>query len=154
MFKIQLPSGVAGIVEADYRRIGKPDLVIVSTNGEGINSELVFPIKQLRHLLRYSHFTLTLFVVRGYSSGSAMQTPEPGEIIRELLAKKQVLQMELRQRAATGSSMYYGSRLAISLLTKADAARVALAAGPGLLVILYSNICTEPIPETTRVSFH
>lgn len=35
MFKIQLSSGVAGIVEADYRRTGKPDLVIVSTNGEG-----------------------------------------------------------------------------------------------------------------------
>lgn len=64
-----------------------------------------------------------------------MQAPEPGEIIRELLAKKQALQMELRQRAASGSSMYYGSRLAISLLTKRGAARVALAAGPGLLVI-------------------
>lgn len=35
MFKIQLSSGVAGIVEADYRRTGKPDLVTVSTNGEG-----------------------------------------------------------------------------------------------------------------------
>lgn len=42
--------------------------------------------------------------------------------------------MELRQRAAMGSSMYYGSRLAISLLTSRGAARVALAAGPGLLV--------------------
>ncbi|KAL6265602.1 hypothetical protein P5V15_002396 [Pogonomyrmex californicus] len=106
MFKIQLPSSVAGLVEADYRRMGKPDLVVVSTNGE----------------------------VRGYSAGSAMQAPEPGEMIRELLAKKQALQMELRQRAATGSSMYYGSRLAISLLTNRGAARVALAAGPGLLV--------------------
>lgn len=42
--------------------------------------------------------------------------------------------MELRQRAATGSSMFHGSRLAISLLTKRGAARIALAAGPGLLV--------------------
>ncbi|EZA50631.1 hypothetical protein DMN91_003536 [Ooceraea biroi] len=106
MFKIQLLSGVAGIVEADYRRTGKPDLVIVSTNGE----------------------------VRGYSAGSAMQTPEPGEMIRDLLAKKQALQMELRQRAATGSSMYYGSRLAVSLMTNRSAARIAFAAGPGLLV--------------------
>ncbi|XP_020285539.1 Bardet-Biedl syndrome 2 protein homolog [Pseudomyrmex gracilis] len=106
MFKIQLSSGVAGIVEADYRRTGKPDLVVVSVHGE----------------------------VRGYSSGSAMQAPEPGEMMRELLAKKQALQIELRQRAATGSSMYYGSRLAISLLTKRGAARVALAAGPGFLV--------------------
>lgn len=63
-----------------------------------------------------------------------MQAPEPGEMMRELLAKKQALQMELRQRAATGSSMYYGSRLAISLLTNRGATRVALAAGPGLLV--------------------
>ncbi|KMQ98241.1 bardet-biedl syndrome 2 protein [Lasius niger] len=107
MFKIQLSSGVAGIVDADYRRTGKPDLVVISTNGE----------------------------IRGYSAGSAIQTPEPGEMIRELLAKKQALQMELRQRAATGSNMYYGSKLAISLLTQRGAARVALAAGPGLLVI-------------------
>lgn len=45
IFKIQLSSGVAGIVEADYRRTGKPDLVVVSTNGEGINLELVFSAK-------------------------------------------------------------------------------------------------------------
>lgn len=69
-----------------------------------------------------------------------MQAPEPGEIMRELLAKKQALQMELRQRAATGSSMYYGSRLAISLLTSRGATRVALAAGPGLLVMNNSNL--------------
>lgn len=35
IFKIQLPAGVAGIVEADYRRIGKLDLVLVSSSGEG-----------------------------------------------------------------------------------------------------------------------
>lgn len=35
IFKIQLSSGVAGIVEADYRRTGKSDLVVVSVNGEG-----------------------------------------------------------------------------------------------------------------------
>lgn len=45
IFKIQLPSGVAGIVEADYRRTGKSDLVVVSTNGEGINLELVYSVK-------------------------------------------------------------------------------------------------------------
>lgn len=37
IFKIQLTSSVAGIVEADYRRTGKPDLVVVSVNGEGMN---------------------------------------------------------------------------------------------------------------------
>lgn len=35
IFKIQLSAGVSGIVEADYRRIGKHDLVVVSVNGEG-----------------------------------------------------------------------------------------------------------------------
>lgn len=34
-FRIQLNAGVAGIVEADYRRTGRPDLVIVSIVGEG-----------------------------------------------------------------------------------------------------------------------
>jgi len=77
---------------------------------------------------------VTFHAVRGYSAGSAMRTPEPGEMIRELLARKQALQMELRQRAATSTSMYYGSRLAISLMTNRRAARIAFAAGPGLLV--------------------
>ena len=45
IFKIQLSSGVAGIVEADYRRTGKPDLVVISTNGEGITLELFFSAK-------------------------------------------------------------------------------------------------------------
>lgn len=36
IFKIQLSSGIAGVVDADYRRTGKPDLVVISTNGEGI----------------------------------------------------------------------------------------------------------------------
>lgn len=45
MFKIQLSSSVAGIVEADYRRTGKPDLVVVSTNGEGMKYH-IFVVKQ------------------------------------------------------------------------------------------------------------
>ncbi|CAK9811316.1 Bardet-Biedl syndrome 2 protein homolog [Anthophora plagiata] len=106
IFKIQLSAGVAGIVEADYRRIGKSDLVVMSSTGE----------------------------VRGYGSGSTMDTPEPGEVIRELLAKKQILQMELRQRATSLPSMYQGTKLAVNLMTSAGAARVALASGPGLLI--------------------
>ncbi|XP_031838360.1 BBSome complex member BBS2 [Nomia melanderi] len=106
IFKIQLSAGIAGIVEADYRRIGKPDLVVVSTNGE----------------------------VRGYGSGSTMDTPEPGEAMRELLAKKQVLQMELRQRAASVPNMYHSTKLAVTLMTSNGAARVVLASGPGLLI--------------------
>ncbi|CAL7938796.1 unnamed protein product [Xylocopa violacea] len=106
IFKIQLAAGVAGIVEADYRRIGKLDLVVVSSTGE----------------------------VRGYGSGSTMDTPEPGEAMRDLLARKQVLQMELRQRAASVPSMYHGTKLAVSLSTSNGAARVALASGPGLLI--------------------
>lgn len=98
------------------------------------NIEFIICANAIKRLL-YSYLCCIFYVVRGYSAGSAIQTPEPGEMIRELLAKKQALQMELRQRAATGSNMYYGSKLAISLLTQRGAARVALAAGPGLLVI-------------------
>lgn len=72
--------------------------------------------------------------VRGYGSGSTMDTPEPGEAMRELLAKKQVLQMELRQRAASVPNMYHSTKLAVTLMTSNGAARVALASGPGLLV--------------------
>ena len=74
--------------------------------------------------------------MRGYGSGSTMDTPEPGEIIRDLLAKKQVLQMELRQRGASVPNMYHGTKLAVSLMTSNGAARVALASGPGLFVSL------------------
>lgn len=63
-----------------------------------------------------------------------MDTPEPGEAMRELLVRKQVLQMELRQRAASVPSMYHRTKLAVSLRTTRGAARVALASGPGLLV--------------------
>lgn len=73
-------------------------------------------------------------LVRGYSSSSTMDTPEPGEAMRELLARKQVLQMELRQRASSVPNMYHGTKLAVSLMTCRGAARVSLASGPGLLV--------------------
>ncbi|KAK2582215.1 hypothetical protein KPH14_004567 [Odynerus spinipes] len=106
IFKVQLSTGVAGIVEADYRRQGRPDLVAVSISGE----------------------------VRGYAPGTAMDTPEPGEIMRELLAKKQALQMELRQRAASVPNMYHHTKLAVSLISARGAARLGVAAGPGLLV--------------------
>lgn len=72
--------------------------------------------------------------MRGYASGSTMDTPEPGEAMRELLAKKQVLQMELRQRAASVPNMYHRTKLAVSVMSRDGAARVALASGPGLLV--------------------
>ncbi|XP_076681212.1 BBSome complex member BBS2 [Andrena cerasifolii] len=125
IFKIQLPAGVAGIVEADYRRIGKLDLVLVSTSGE----------------------------VRGYASGSTMDTPEPGEAMRELLAKKQVLQMELRQRAASVPNMYHRTKLAVSLMTTRGAARVALASGPGLLIHC-AIVFTEGVFEGETLVVH
>lgn len=77
---------------------------------------------------------MALVSVRGYGSGTTMDTPEPGEAMRDLLAKKQMLQMELRQRAASVPNMYHGTKLAVSLMTSEGAARVALASGPGLLV--------------------
>ncbi|XP_029051059.2 Bardet-Biedl syndrome 2 protein homolog [Osmia bicornis bicornis] len=125
IFKIQLSAGVAGIVEADYRRLGKPDLVVVSTTGE----------------------------VRGYSSSSTMDTPEPGEAMRELLARKQVLQMELRQRASSVPNMYHGTKLAVSLMTSRGAARVSLASGPGLLIHC-AIVFTEGVFEGETLVVH
>lgn len=77
---------------------------------------------------------MILILVRGYSSGSTMDTPEPGEAMRDLLAKKQILQMEIRQRTASVPNMYHGTKLAVSLMSAEGAARVALASGPGLFV--------------------
>lgn len=82
--------------------------------------------------------------MRGYGSGSAMDTPEPGEAMRDLLAKRQILQMELRQRAASVPNMFHGTKLAVSLMTCNGAARVALASGPGLFVSRFlhkTNFC-------------
>ncbi|XP_074109421.1 BBSome complex member BBS2 isoform X2 [Cotesia typhae] len=104
-FKIQLNSAVAGIVEADYRRTGRPDLVIVSITGE----------------------------VRGYGAGLMISTPEPDELIRKLLARKQALTMELKQRGANFQN-YLGSKLAVNMFPSKGAVRLALAAGPGLLI--------------------
>lgn len=35
LFKDTMPQGAAGIVEGDYRSVGKADLICVSTDGEG-----------------------------------------------------------------------------------------------------------------------
>lgn len=35
VFRIQLPIAIAALVEADYRKTGKPDLIVVSVTGEG-----------------------------------------------------------------------------------------------------------------------
>lgn len=63
-----------------------------------------------------------------------METPEPGEAMRNLLARKQALQVELRQRNASFPSGYMGTKLAVSLSSMRGAVRLALASGPGLLV--------------------
>lgn len=132
IFKIQLSTGVAGIVEADYRRQGRPDLVAVSLSGEGIRISLNFiHLWQVENL----YYNRVILSVRGYAPGTAMDAPEPGEIMRELLSKKQALQMELRQRAASVPNMYHHTKLAVSLISARGAARLGVAAGPGLLVI-------------------
>ncbi|KAK0179481.1 hypothetical protein PV327_005231 [Microctonus hyperodae] len=107
VFKLQINSAIAGIVEADYRRTGRPDLVIVSVTGE----------------------------IRGYGPGSITDTPEPGVAIRQLIAKKQALLMELRQRSNDNStSSYLSTKLAINAITTRTAARIVLASGPGLFI--------------------
>nr|KAF7420225.1 hypothetical protein H0235_010522 [Vespula pensylvanica] len=131
IFKIQLSTGVAGIVEADYRRQGRPDLVAVSVSGEGIQISFNFVhFCQVENL----YYNRVILSVRGYAPGTAMDAPEPGEIMRELMSKKQALQMELRQRAASVPNMYHHTKLAVSLISARGAARLGVAAGPGLLV--------------------
>lgn len=74
------------------------------------------------------------FTVRGYASGTLIDPPEPNDVYRELLSKKQSLQMELRQRTASVSNYYIGSKLAVSIASARGAVRLSLASGPGLLV--------------------
>ncbi|XP_011501938.1 PREDICTED: Bardet-Biedl syndrome 2 protein homolog [Ceratosolen solmsi marchali] len=125
IFKVQMGAPIAGLVEADYRRAGKPDLVIVTVAGE----------------------------VRGYAVGSAMETPELGDEHRELMAKKQALQMELRQRTVAESNYYLGSKLAVSIASARGAVRLGLASGPGLL-IYYSMVFAEGIFEGESLVIH
>lgn len=35
IFKVQMTSSIAGLVEADYRRTGRSDIVMVTVAGEG-----------------------------------------------------------------------------------------------------------------------
>ncbi|XP_015513002.1 Bardet-Biedl syndrome 2 protein homolog isoform X1 [Neodiprion lecontei] len=105
VFRVQLSAAVVGIARADYRRTGRPDLVVVSATGE----------------------------VRGFGPGAASsEASEPGDKMRELLAKKQALIAEMRHRAANPGS--FASRLAVEVSCGDGAVRMALAAGPGLLV--------------------
>ncbi|KAK9872406.1 hypothetical protein WA026_017865 [Henosepilachna vigintioctopunctata] len=71
-FKDNMNSGVAGIFEGDYRSIGKNDVIAVSKEGE----------------------------VKGYTTSRSLSITTPGgseqDIVRELLAQKQSLQMELK----------------------------------------------------------
>lgn len=121
--KVQLSSPIAGIVEADYRRTGRADLVVLTITGE----------------------------IRGYASaasstiGTTIGTmdmdnrEEPGEYYRQLVLKKQALQMELRQRNVSESNFYMGSKLAVSISSARGAVRLGLASGPGLLVRLFDK---------------
>lgn len=43
LFKDALPQSIAGIIEGDYRSIGKADLICVSSEGEGnFNSDILY----------------------------------------------------------------------------------------------------------------
>ncbi|KAL3287517.1 hypothetical protein HHI36_001986 [Cryptolaemus montrouzieri] len=72
-FKDTMNSSIAGILEGDYRSIGKPDIIAVSKEGE----------------------------VKGYATSKNLTITTPGgseqDIVRELLAQKQALLMELKQ---------------------------------------------------------
>ncbi|XP_058788699.1 Bardet-Biedl syndrome 2 protein homolog [Phymastichus coffea] len=125
IFKLQLTSSIAGLVEADYRRTGRADLVVVTVAGE----------------------------VRGYAMGSVLESAEPGDAYRELMAKKQSLLMELRQRSISESNYFVGSKLAISIASARGAVRLGLASGPGLL-IHYAMVFAEGIFEGESLVTH
>ncbi|XP_045482156.1 Bardet-Biedl syndrome 2 protein-like [Harmonia axyridis] len=71
-FKDSMNSGVAGVVEGDYRSVGKNDIISVSKEGE----------------------------MRGYTTTKSLSITTTGgsdqDIVRELLAQKQSLLMELK----------------------------------------------------------
>lgn len=118
VFKAQLGAPVAGVVEADYRRSGRADLVVLTVGGE----------------------------VRGYSAhGRGPLDSEPAELYRRLVARKQALRAELRQRGVSEASFSsYGSKLAVSLSSARGAVRLGLASGPGLLVS-YAMVFAEGV---------
>lgn len=66
-----------------------------------------------------------------------MDVSEPGELYRQLLSKKEALEVEIRQRLVTTPNQFLGSKLAISLTSTRGAVRLALASGPGLVVIIF-----------------
>ncbi|XP_030766651.1 Bardet-Biedl syndrome 2 protein homolog [Sitophilus oryzae] len=72
VFKDSMGAGVAGIVEGDYRSIGKNDLICISVDGE------------------VRGYTTTKIVSSGGSSNVEQDT------IRDLLSQKQALLMELK----------------------------------------------------------
>ncbi|KAJ8675989.1 hypothetical protein QAD02_011775 [Eretmocerus hayati] len=125
IFKVQMGTPIAGLVEADYRRTGRSDLVIVTVAGE----------------------------MRGYALGSVTQTQEAGDEYRKLAARKQALQMELRQRSASESNYYLGSKLGVSLMANRGAVRLGLAAGPGL-VIYFAMIFAEGVFDGESLVVH
>lgn len=81
-----------------------------------------------------NHSVSRYFAVRGYATGSAKENSEPGDVYRKLMARKQALQMELRQRSISESNYCAGSKLGGNITLARGAVRLGLASGPGLLV--------------------
>lgn len=52
IFKVMMNAPIAGLVEADYRRIGRSDLVIVTVTGEGTSVSYMCNIYDLRERFR------------------------------------------------------------------------------------------------------
>ncbi|XP_014207589.1 Bardet-Biedl syndrome 2 protein homolog [Copidosoma floridanum] len=125
IFKVQMNAPIAGLAEADYRKTGRSDLIVLTVAGE----------------------------IRGYATGTSIEPPEPGDVYRELLLKKHSLQMELRQRTASESNYYLGSKLAVSIASARGAVRLGLASGPGLF-IYYAMVFAEGIFEGESMVAH
>lgn len=98
--------------------------------------QVLFITSERKSIIFYSYHCFIYHIsVRGYAAGTFMDISEPGEHYRELLSKKQALEMEIRQRQVTTPNHFMGSKLAVSLTSTRGAVRLALASGPGLVVI-------------------
>lgn len=90
LFKDSVSHSVAGIVEADYRSIGKTDLICLTVEGEGSTVTFSYLV----------NCYLAFVLVRGYTTTKSITTANgvvsEQDTVRELLSQKQALLLELK----------------------------------------------------------
>lgn len=95
LFKDTLSSGIAGVVEGDYRSIGKNDIICIASEGEG---KQILKYQNRNKNINYKIYFSCL--VRGYTTTKTVISADGSttgqDSIRELLTQKQALLMELK----------------------------------------------------------